>query len=237
MDAQAITGYVLRAGQAPARSLVPPGIPGYTPAQLPERNVEEARRLLAEAGYPGGQGFPKAELLFNTSESHKQIAEVLQDQWKQALGIKVDLVNQEWKVYLHTTQSLDYWMSRGGWIGDYLDPNTFLDIWTSNNGNNRTGFADPDYDALISRAARTLDPVQRMQLLHEAEDWILNREMIVLPLYFYVVQNLFDEAEFTGVTPNLLNLLPLKAVKPIRGHRGRPRPTSFEPAATVDATP
>ena len=94
---------------------------------------------------------------------------------------------------------------------------------TSGNGNNRTGFADPDYDALIGRAAQTLDPVERMQLLHEAEDWILNKETIILPLYYYVVQNLYDEADFSGVGPNLLNLVSLKAVKPLRGHRGRPR--------------
>jgi oligopeptide transport system substrate-binding protein len=227
MDAEAITKYVLKAGQVPARSLVPPGIPGYTVALLPERNVSEARRLLAEAGYPEGRGFPRVELLFNTSEAHKQIAEVLQDQWKEALGVKVELVNQEWKVFLQTTQSLDYWISRGGWIGDYLDPNTFLDIWTTGNGNNRTGFAQPGYDALIARAAQTLDPVERMGLLHEAEDWVLNRETIILPLYYYVVQNLYDEADFAGVGPNLLNLVSLKAVKPLRGHRGRPREVSL----------
>jgi oligopeptide transport system substrate-binding protein len=186
--------------------------------------VEEARRLLAEAGYPEGRGFPQAEVLFNTSEAHKQIAEVLQEQWREALGVKVELVNQEWKVYLATTQAQDYWMARGGWIGDYLDPNTFLDLWTSGNGNNRTGFADPDYDALIARAARTLDPAERMRLLRDAEQWILDREMIILPIYYYVVQNLYDERDFAGLTPNLMNILELKAVKPLRGHRGRPRP-------------
>jgi oligopeptide transport system substrate-binding protein len=228
LNASDITTYVMRAGQQPSHSLVPQGLPGYTEARLPGRNVEEARRLMAEAGYPGGEGFPKVEVLFNTSESHKQIAEVIQQQWNKALGIEVGLVNQEWKVYLSTTEQLDYWIARGGWIGDYLDPNTYLDLWTSDNGNNRTGFADPDYDALINRAARTLDPVKRMELLHEAEDWILNREQIILPIYTYVVQNLYDERDFEGLTPNLLNLISLKAVKPLRGHRGRPRETRFE---------
>jgi oligopeptide transport system substrate-binding protein len=228
LNAKDITTYVMRAGQQPSRSLVPPGLPGYTEARLPERNVEEARRLMAEAGYPGGEGFPDVEILFNTSESHKHIAEVIQQQWKDALGVEVGLVNQEWKVYLSTTEQLDYWIARGGWIGDYLDPNTYLDLWLSENGNNRTGFADPGYDALINRAARTLDPVERMELLHEAEDWILNREQIILPIYTYVVQNLYDERDFEGLTPNLLNLIILKAVKPLRGHRGRPRDTHFE---------
>ena len=232
MDASAITQYVLRAGQEPAHSLIPPGIPGYTEAQLPKRNIEEAQKLMAQAGYPNGQGFPKAEVLFNTSESHKQIAEVLQSQWKEALGVKVDLVNQEWKVYLNSVQTLDYWMARGGWIGDYLDPNTFLDMWTSKNGNNRTGFDDPAYDALIERASRTLDPAERMGLLNQAENWILNREMIILPIYYYVVMNLYDPEDFSGLTPNLQNQIMLKGIKPLKGHRGRPRdihtPTTAE---------
>ncbi|HET9232620.1 MAG TPA: peptide ABC transporter substrate-binding protein [Candidatus Eisenbacteria bacterium] len=227
MDAEAITKYVMRAGQEPAHSLIPPGIPGYTETQLPKRNLEEARRLLAEAGYPDGKGFPKAEVLFNTSEAHKQIAEVLQSQWKEALGVRVELVNQEWKVYLNSVQTLDYWMARGGWIGDYLDPNTFLEMWTSGNGNNRTGFADPGYDALIDRAGHTLDPQKRMALLREAEDWILEKEMIIHPIYYYVVMNMFDEADFSGLTPNLQNQIFLKAVKPLRGHRGHPRETQL----------
>jgi oligopeptide transport system substrate-binding protein len=238
-DNQAITRYVLRAGQIPAHSLVPPGMAGYTEARIPPRNVEEARRLLAEAGYPNGEGFPHVELLFNTSESNKQIVEVLQQQWKDALGVHVELVNQEWKVFLATQRATDYWISRGGWIGDYLDPNTFLDLWTSENGNNRTGFADPAFDALIDRAARTLDPAERMALLHEAEDWVINREVLVIPVYYYVVQNLYDERDFEGLTPNLLNLINLRSVKPLRGHRGRPRETRMErePVAEEPRTP
>jgi len=239
MDPERITKYVTKAGQEPAHSLVPPGLPGYTEVRLPERNVEEARRLLAEAGYPGGKGFPHAELLFNTSESHKQIAEVLQQQWKEALGIEIELVNQEWKVFLATTRSLDFYMARGGWIGDYLDPYTFLDLWLAASGNNRTGFDDPGYEALLGRASRTLDPVKRMELLHEAEDWVLNREQIVMPIYTYVVQNLYDDRDFEGLTPNLLNLINLKSVRPLRGHRGHPREKHLprEPEAAALGTP
>ena len=98
-------------------------------------------------------------------------------------------------------------------------------MWTSQNGNNRTGFADPEYDALIARAGRTLDPQERMRLLREAEEWILNRETIILPIYYYVVMNLYDEADFAGLTPNLQNQIFLKAVTPLRGHRGHPRET------------
>jgi oligopeptide transport system substrate-binding protein len=218
-----ITEYVVRAGQEPAHSLVPPGLAGYEEVRLPEPDVDQARRLMAEAGYPGGEGFPEVELLFNTSEAHKQIAEVLQQQWNEALGVQVKLVNQEWKAFLATTTGVDYWISRGSWIGDYLDPNTFLDNWTSGNGNNRTGFSDPIYDALIERAARTLDPAERMRVLHEAEDRLLTQQMVILPLYYYVVQNLYDDRDFAGLKPNLLNHIDLKSVKPLRGHRGRSR--------------
>ena len=237
MNRHDIVDYVTKAGQEVAHSLVPPGIPGYTEAHLPDQDVAEARRLLAEAGYPDGKGFPRTELLFNTSESHKNIAEVIQQQWKKNLGIDVVLVNQEWKVFLATTQALDFWVARGSWIGDYLDPNTFLDMWQSDNGNNRTGFSDPDYDALVDRAARTVDPAERMALLHEAEDWVLNREMIILPVYYYVVQNLYDDRDFAGLTPNLLNTVDLKAVRPLRGHRGRPREKHFDRAAIPAPAP
>jgi oligopeptide transport system substrate-binding protein len=227
MDRNAITTYVMRAGQEPAHSLVPPGLPGYDEIRLPERDVEEARRLLAEAGYPGGEGFPTAELLFNTSESHKQIAEVIQQQWKEALGIDITLVNQEWKVFLATTQAEDYWISRGSWIGDYLDPNTFLDLWMTDNGNNRTGFSDPEYDALLRRAAATVDPAERMALLREAEEHAIAEQMVVLPVYYYVVMNLYDTRDFGGLQPNLVNTIDLKSVVPLRGHRGHPRDKDY----------
>ena len=222
-DREAIVKYVTKAGQEPAHSLVPPGLPGYEEARLPEFNIEEAKRLLAEAGYPGGKNFPKCELLFNTSENHKQIAEVLQQQWKESLGIQIELVNQEWKVYLATTLAEDYWIARGSWIGDYLDPNTFLDMWTSENGNNRTGWKNKEYDALIGRAARTVDVEERLRMLRQAEEQILNEEMIILPVYYYVTQNIWDPRDFEGLTGNLLNLVNLRSVKPLRGHRGVPR--------------
>ncbi len=174
--------------------------------------------------------------MFNTSEAHKQIAEVLQQEWKEALGVHVDLVNQEWKVFIATTTGLDYWISRGSWIGDYVDPNTFLDVWTSTNGNNRTGYASPEYDALIARAALTLDPTERMRLLHEAEAKVVVEDAAILPLYFYVVQNLYDVRDFDGLKPNLLNMIDLRAVRPLRGHRGHPRDLEMPRPTAANAT-
>jgi oligopeptide transport system substrate-binding protein len=204
-DKQAIVDYVTRGGQVPARHLVPPGMPGYQSPLCGDYDPERARALLAEAGYAGGRGLPRFELLFNTSEGHKHIAEVIQQQWKQNLGIECELINQEWKVFLNTCRSLEYDVSRGGWIGDYLDPSTFLDIFQPRTGNNRTGWDHPPYTELIRRAAAEVDAAARLDLLRQAEA-ILMEELPIIPIYFYVVLNCFDP-RWGGCEPNLLNII------------------------------
>jgi oligopeptide transport system substrate-binding protein len=213
IDAAAICENVLRAGQEPAHSLVPPGLPGYEEVRLTGYQPDLARRLLAEAGFPGGKGFPKLTLLFNTSDQHRQLAEVAQQQWKRELGIDIALQNQEFKVFMVNTQSLEYEIARGGWIGDYLDPNSFLEIWISGSGNNRTGFASATYDSLIRRAAATLDPAERMRLLADCERIVTEQECILLPVYYYVVTNLYDPERFEGLQPNLMNSVDLRHVR------------------------
>jgi oligopeptide transport system substrate-binding protein len=154
VDRRSITEQVLGLGQLPADHFLPPGVPGYTPP--PSHlglNVERARRLLAEAGFPEGRGFPSIGILYNTLEAHKKIAEVVADQLKRNLGITVVAYNQEWQSYLATSRNGDYDLARATWIGDYLDPNTFLDMWVTNGGNNQTGFSSPTYDAIIRAAA------------------------------------------------------------------------------------
>lgn len=205
IDREAIVEHITRGGQLPARHLVPPGLPGYTSPVGPGYDPERARALLAEAGYPGGRGFPGFELLFNTSEAHKQIAEVVQQQWKRELGIDCELRNQEWKVFLNTCRALEYDVSRGSWIGDYLDPSTFLDLWVPGNGNNRTGWSDSTYTALVRRAAATTDAAARLDLLGEAERLLLDAQPII-PIYFYVVLNCYREL-WGGCEPNLLNVI------------------------------
>jgi oligopeptide transport system substrate-binding protein len=149
-----ITDQVLGMGQIPAGSLVPPGLRGYRPPERAlTRDVETARRLLAEAGFPNGRGFPKFGILYNTQEAHKKIAEVVADQLRRTLGIDVSAYNQEWQAYQHAVHSQNYEVARAGWVGDYEDPNTFLDLWVTNGGNNETGFSDPVYDRLIGAAA------------------------------------------------------------------------------------
>jgi len=154
IDRETLVRDVLRLGQLAAHHLVPPGIPGYEPPASAIRfDPERARALLAEAGYPEGRGFPELGILFNTLEDHRKIAELVADQLRRALGIRVVPYNQEWQSYLATTQAGDYDLARAGWIGDYVDPNTFLDLWVTNGGNNQTGWGDPVYDRLIRAAA------------------------------------------------------------------------------------
>lgn len=162
---------------------VPP-LPGFRRAQLVRFDPDRARQLLAEAGYPGGRGFPTLSILYNTSENHRTVAQAVQDMWRTELGINVQLVNQEWKVYLEEMEALRYQVARAGWIGDYVDPDTFLSLWRSFDENNNTGWQNPEYDALMARTLTTVDPVARQADLARAEELLLE-EAPVMPIYFY----------------------------------------------------
>ncbi len=153
VDRREITEEVLGRGELPARHMVPPGLPGYPQRPSPLAfDPAEARRLLADAGYPGGRGLRELGLLYNTSESHRKIAEVVADQLRRHLGVRIRAYNQEWQSYLASVRAGDYDLARAGWIGDYLDANTFLDLFVTGAGNNQTGFSDPRYDALLRAA-------------------------------------------------------------------------------------
>jgi oligopeptide transport system substrate-binding protein len=150
LDRSVISTHVASLGQVPAATFVPPGLPGYaSPPSAVHTDVEEARRLLAEAGFPGGKGFPHLAILYNTSEDHKRLAEVVSDQLRKALGIEVSAYNQEWQSFLDTVRGLDYDIARAGWIGDYADPDTFLGSWVTGGANNQTGYSSELYDRLI----------------------------------------------------------------------------------------
>jgi oligopeptide transport system substrate-binding protein len=141
--------------------------------------------LLKEAGYESTEDFPKLEILFNTSEDHRKIALAIQQMWQQNLGIDVQLVNQDWKVYLAREMIGDYQVSRAGWIGDYEDPNTFLDLLRPNRGNNKTGWENAEYDSLVEQANTLQDQDLRYELFSKAENILIN-EMPIIPLYTYV---------------------------------------------------
>jgi oligopeptide transport system substrate-binding protein len=210
IDRQAMVDRVTRGGERPTDRIVPPGMEGYETELNPEFNPEEARRLLADAGFPNGKGFPRLEILYNTNEAHKEIAEVVQAMWSKNLGIRVGLVNMEWQSYLERTHQMQYSVARAGWNGDYVDPNTFLDMWVTGGGNNETGWSNAEYDRLIAAAAKESDSAKRMELFKQAED-ILVSEKPIIPVYHYVSKNLIGK-NVRGFYANPLDLHPLWAI-------------------------
>jgi oligopeptide transport system substrate-binding protein len=210
MDRTELTSRLLAAGEQPAYSLVPPGLPGYDPPQTAHEDANTARRLLAEAGFPGGRGFPVLEILYNTHEGHQAIAQLIRKQWQRNLGIRVRTRNEEFATLLNSQRALNYDVSRLGWIGDYSDPNTFLDMFVTGGENNRTGWSSPEYDGLIAAAAREPDAAARMKLLADAER-ILMHELPLIPFYFYVSKNMV-KPYVRGFYNNIQDHHPLSAI-------------------------
>jgi len=210
IDRDAIVEKILRGGQLPAHAFIPPNTAGYTPTAALPTDFEAARRLLAEAGYPGGKGLPTFELLFNNSESHRLIAEAIQEMWRRELGIEVRLVNQDRKSTLEARRAGTYQIMRDVWIADFVDPASFLDIFRSDSGNNYTGWKNPDYDALLFTAARENDPAARIQLFQKAEAILLNAAPII-PIYYYTHVFLIQPS-VKGWHPTLLDHHPYKHV-------------------------
>jgi oligopeptide transport system substrate-binding protein len=190
IDKANICQCVTKAGEAPAGAVVPPGLGGYHSPPGVQFNPQRARELLAEAGYAAGHQLPHLEILYNDSPTlHRTIAERVQQMWREHLGIDVQLRGLEWGVYLDAQDKKDYFTCRAGWIADYPDPNTFLDMWVTDGEQNMTNWSNKTYDQLIDDAAKEPDPAQRMQILAEAEA-ILIDETPIIPMYFYVSKNL-----------------------------------------------
>lgn len=206
-------------GSATATNIyVPPGLPKYVSAKGLEYEPELAKQLLKEAGYPDGKGFPRFEYLFNTSRDHEKIAVQLQDMWKRVLGINVELRSVEWKVYLNAQSSLDFDLSRSAWIGDYADPNTFLDMFMSNNPNNRTGWKNETYEKLMRTANATPDVQTRADLLQQAESMLIREELPIIPIYIYAGMNFFDPEVIQGIynKENIRDEHPIRAIRKLK---------------------
>lgn len=208
IDRKKLVEDVIKGGKLPANAMTPPDTAGYTPEASIGFNPEEARKLLAEAGYPDGRGFPHVELLYNTHENHQKIAVAIQQFWKQYLNVDVAPTNEEWKVYLEDRENLNYDIARAAWIGDYVDPNTFLELFITESGNNHTGWSNREYDRLIQESNVTLDRKKRMALFQKAEH-ILIDESPIAPIYFYTSVNLI-RTDVKGVYQNLLTYYPFK---------------------------
>lgn len=196
MDREVITENITQGGQIPAYGVVPPGLEDESgndfrevQGNLFEYNPEEAKKLFEEGLKEEGmtvEDFNNQNfvLLFNTSESHKKIAQAVQEMWRTNLGVEIGLENVEFQVKLDREKAGDYHISRAGWIGDFMDPMTFLDLWWSQSEFNDVKYNNPEYDELIEKAKSTNDQEVRMQAMKEAEK-ILMEDMPVIPVYFY----------------------------------------------------
>ena len=182
-DRAALVREVALGGQQPAHCLTPPGIPGYTPRAVIPDDFAVARRLLAEAGYPGGRGFPPVEIQFATLELNQRLLEAVQQMWRRELGIAVSLANKEQRVWLSDERLRNYDLSYAHWIGDYVDPSTYLELFTTDSGNNSTGWSSREYDRLIAAASSALDSAKRSELYQQSEALLLN-EAPIAPIFF-----------------------------------------------------
>jgi oligopeptide transport system substrate-binding protein len=219
LDREAIVNNVAKGGQKPAYGYVPYGSKDETGQDFRETagslfsmNVDEAKRLLAEAGYPNGQGFPEVNLLYNTSQTHKAVAEAVIEMWRKNLGItSIKATNMEFKVLLDVRGKGDFAIARAGWNGDYLDPMTFLEMWTTGHGQNNAKWSNKQYDALIAKAKATDDQKVRMPALREAEKILMN-EMAILPVYFSS-QPVATSPKLTGVYRNAIGVIDFSAAE------------------------
>ena len=209
IDSQYIVENVTQTGQLPATGFVPSGVSDVdatadfrtaggdywtapTTDEQYQKNVAEAKQLLADAGYPDGAGFPTVTYTYNTNDNHKKIGEALQQQWQTALGVSVKLENQDWSVFLENRKQGNYQIARNGWIADYNDPISFLDMWYTDGGNNDAQYSRAEYDAAIDRAKATADPAERMKAMHEAENMIIGEDWALGPIYFYTQKYMMD---------------------------------------------
>ena len=208
VDRDIITGQVTNAGEVPAYGWVPP-VQNYRGQQMPEaawtqeERVVEARRLYALAGYSEENPL-RTRILYNTQEDHRRIAVAIASMWRQTLGVEVEILNQEWKVFLDTRQQkIETEIYRSGWIGDYNDAYTFAELFASGSGLNHTGYSSPDYDRLLREASAEGDMARRAELLQQAER-VLVEDLPIMPLYFYVTARLV-RPWVGGYMPNIMD--------------------------------
>ncbi|MDU2558757.1 MAG: peptide ABC transporter substrate-binding protein [Anaerococcus prevotii] len=202
IDRNFIVNQVTGQGQEPATAYVPSGVYDAKGAEGDdfrtvggdyysindedyEKNIEEAKKLMEEAGYKDGEGFPQIDYLYNTDENHKAIAEALQNMWQENLGVQVSLQNQDWNVFLKERKEGNYNIARHGWIADYNDPMSFIDMWLTGGGNNDAQYKNEEFDKYVKAAKATSDPDERMENMHKAEDILIGEDNVVAPLYFY----------------------------------------------------
>jgi len=225
-DKDRIVRKLTQGGEKPARQFVPDGVANYAPPTGLGFDPAQARELLASAGFPGGRDFPTLQYTFfsaagGAAKMQGKIAVELQEMWREYLGVRVELRQIERKVFYSAQSRLDYDLSASSWVGDYNDANTFLDLYLSNSGNNRTGWKSAQYDGLIHEANRQTDTARRAALLREAETLLVVTDVPVVPIFFYAGFNCFDPNKIGGLHQNLLDEHPLQDL-----YRRQPQTTS-----------
>jgi oligopeptide transport system substrate-binding protein len=204
---------ILHGGEKPATSWIPPGMLAHNPKVGLPFNPVEARRLLREAGYPEGKGFPRLVLAYNTQEDHKLVAEAVQGMWQRNLGVVARIENQEWKVYLKKLQNDPPDVFRLGWGADYPDPDNFMKLFTANSGNNNTRWKNPQFDQLLEQAARELDESKRVKLYDQAQRILCESDVPIIPL-FWTAETTVLNPRFTGLELTSMARLDLRHVRP-----------------------
>jgi len=202
---------LLQGGEVPAAFWIPPGMPHHNPDIGLRFDPEQARALLAEAGVEPA-GLAPVRVVYNTDQTHKLVAEKVQEQWQRHLGVKVELENREWKVFLKELTTRTPPVYRLGWGADYPDPDNFMQLFTSDSANNHTGWGSEEFDDLVSRAARERDPTRRQQLYDRAQQILLERDVAIVP-FFVTSLNLALSGRVRGYTPNAMDLLMLEGVR------------------------
>ena len=210
LDRTLIVEKVTKGGQQEAFSFTPPDPNSYFPPTTLEFDPRKAKELLIKAGYSDSNPFPSVDLLYNTSEGHQKLAQAIQQMWKTALDIDITLTNTDWKVYLSRQSIGDFQIARAGWIGDYIDPKSFLDMMVTGRGNNQTGWSNQEFDNLLIAAANSTSQDQRFSNFYEAEK-ILIDEMPIIPIYTYTRIYMLHE-DVQGWGNNLLDSRPYQFV-------------------------
>ena len=220
-DKARILSKLTKGAERLANHFVPDGVANYKAPAAPAFAPDEARKLLAEAGFPSGKGFPRMTYTFFSAAGggaklHGQVGIELQQMWRDVLGVEVELRQIERKVFYAAQSALNYDISTSSWIGDYNDANTFLDLFVGNSGNNRTGWKNPRYDALIREANDQTDLKKRAEIFRHAETILITDEAPIVPLYFYAGFNYFDPEKIGGIWQNILDEHPMQYIYKVK---------------------
>ena len=211
---QPIVDNITRLGEPVVETLVPPDFPKYPGAKGLDFNLGEAKKLLADAGYPGGKGFPRVNILYNTEEkNHGNTAQYLAKLWRDELGVDLGLEGVEINLFRTRRNEQQYALARAGWYGDYMDVSTFTDLFSSDSENNDGRWKNAEYDKLLKRAESETDVQKRLDLLAKAEQILLD-DAAIIPLYTYVNKMAYKpDVEGLHDNPRMMFMLQRIAVK------------------------